>query len=91
MDNIELAGFSMHRQDREATRGGVVCLFVNINWCAMSNTKEVSRYCSPEVEYLMISFRPHYIRYMLFVAFYFSPQINTGTKTALNKLYSAIT
>ena len=35
------------------TRGGGVCLFVNNSWCAMSNIKEVSRYCLPEVEYLM--------------------------------------
>jgi hypothetical protein len=63
--NIELAGFSVFRQDRTATsgktRGGGVCLFANNCWCAMSNIKEVSRYCSPEVEYLMISCRPHYL------------------------------
>ena len=61
-DNIELAGFSMHWQDRAAmsgkTRSGDVCLFVNNSWCAMSNIKEVWRYCSPEGEYLMISCRP---------------------------------
>jgi hypothetical protein len=58
-DNIELVGLSMHRQDRGATsgmtRGGGVCLFVNNSWCTMSNIKGVSRYCSPEVEYLMLS------------------------------------
>ena len=58
-DNIELVGFFMHWQNRDVTsgktRGRGVCLFVNKNWCAMSNIKEVSRYCSPEVEYLMIS------------------------------------
>jgi hypothetical protein len=32
MDNIELVGFSMARQTRDAkTRGGGVCLFVNTN------------------------------------------------------------
>ena len=55
----------MHWQTRDAnsgkTRGGGVCLFVNNSWCAMSNIKDVSRYCSPEVEYLMISCRPHYL------------------------------
>ena len=35
-------------------RGLGVCLFVNNSWCTMSNIKEVSRYFSPEVEYLMI-------------------------------------
>jgi hypothetical protein len=62
-DNIELAGFSIHRQNRDATsgktRGGGVCLFVNNSWCAMCNIEEVSRYFLPEVEYLMISGRPH--------------------------------
>ena len=42
MDNIELGGFSMHRQNRDATsgktRGERVCLFVNNSWCAL-------RYC----------------------------------------------
>jgi hypothetical protein len=65
MDDIQLAEFSVHRQDRTATsgktRGGGVCLFVNNSCCVMSNIKEVSRYCSPEVEYLMISCRPHYL------------------------------
>ena len=50
-DTIELAGYSVHRQDREATsgktRGGHVCQFVNNRWCTISNIKEVSRYCSP--------------------------------------------
>ena len=36
-DNIELVGFSMHRQNREATRGECVCLFVN-NSCQLSIT-----------------------------------------------------
>jgi hypothetical protein len=98
MDNIELAGLSMHRQDREATSGkmragmsvylsitaGVRCLIL----------KEPSRYCSPEVEYLMISCRLHYLQRdfssILFVAIYLPPQTDAGTKTALNQLYKAI-
>ena len=38
-DNIQLAGFSVHRQDRTSflTRGEGLCLFVNNRWCAMSN------------------------------------------------------
>ena len=97
-DNIELAGFSMYRQNRYATsgktRGGGVCLFVNNSWCAMYNIKGVSRYCSPEVEYLMISCRPHYLprdfSSILFVAVHLPPQNESGTKTALNQLYKAI-
>ena len=61
----------------------------------MSNIKEVSRYCSPEVEYLMISIRPHYLprefSSILFVAVYLPPQSEAGTKTTLNEMYKATT
>ena len=60
----------------------------------MSNIKEVLRYCLPEVEYLMISCRPHFLQRefasLLFVAVYLPPQTYAGTKTALNELYKAI-
>ena len=63
MDNIELADFYVFQQDKAATSGKRrsrgVSLFVNNCWSAMSNINEVLRYCSPEVEYLMISCRPH--------------------------------
>ena len=60
----------------------------------MSNIKYVLRYCSPEVKYLMISCRPHYLprefSSVLFVAIYLPPQHEAGTKTALHQLYKAI-
>jgi hypothetical protein len=94
-DNIELAGFSIQRQNRDAksgkTRGGGVFNFANNSWCAMSNIKEVLRYCSPKVEYLMISCRPHYLprefSSVLFVVVYLPPQSEAGTKTTLNQFY----
>ena len=53
----------MYRQDRTAasakTRGGGLSIFVNNSWYTIS--KKVSSYCSPEVEFLMISCRPHYL------------------------------
>uniref|UniRef100_A0A674EVA4 Uncharacterized protein n=1 Tax=Salmo trutta TaxID=8032 RepID=A0A674EVA4_SALTR len=46
MDNIQLAGFSVHQPDTTATpgktRGGGLGLFVSNSWCAISNIKEVS-------------------------------------------------
>jgi hypothetical protein len=68
----------MHRQDRETMSGKKrcrgVCLFVNNSWFAIFNIKEVWRYCSPEVEYLMISSRTHYlpreVSSILFIAIY---------------------
>ena len=57
-------------------------------------SKEVSSYCSPEVEYLMISCRPQYLprefSSVFFVAVYMPPLSEAGTKTALNELYFAI-
>ena len=60
-NNIHLTGYTLYRQDRTAasgkTRGDGLCIFVNNSWCTIS--KEVSRFYSPEVEYLMINCRPH--------------------------------
>ena len=97
MDKIQLAGFTLHRQDRTAasgkTRGIGLRIFINNNWCTKSNIKEVWWFFSPEVDYLMISCRPHYLprefSSIFFVAVYLPPQTNTGTKLALNELYMA--
>ena len=90
--NIQLDGASAE-QTSGKTRGGGLCLFINHSWCTMSNIKVVSRYCSPEVEYLMISCRPHYLTRefssILFVTIYLPPQTDAVTKTALNHLYKA--
>ena len=71
---------------------GRLCIFVNKSWCTIS--KEVLRFCLPEVEYLMISCRQHYLprefSSVFFVAVYIPPQSNASTKTTLNELYSAI-
>ena len=40
-------------------RGGGLYIFVNDSWCTIS--KEVSRFYSPEVEYLMISCSGFYL------------------------------
>ncbi|XP_055735598.1 cell adhesion molecule DSCAML1-like [Salvelinus fontinalis] len=49
--NIQLAGYTLYRQDRTAafgkTWGGGLCIFVNNSWCMIS--KEISRFYSPEV------------------------------------------
>jgi hypothetical protein len=69
--NNWLAGYMPYRQDRTAasgkTRGGGWCTFVNNSWCTIS--KEVSMFCSPEVEYLMISCRPHYLHRVIICIF----------------------
>ena len=64
------------------------------SWCTKSNIKEVSRFCSPEVEYLMISCRPQYLprdfSSIFFIAVYIPPQTDAGTKATFNEQYTAI-
>ena len=59
------------------TRGGGLCIFVNNSWCTES--KEVLRFCPPEVEYLMIICRPHYLPIefssIFFVAYHHKPML----------------
>ena len=54
----------------------------------------VSRFCSPEVEYIVINCRPHYLprefSAILFVAVYLPLQADAGNKTALSQLYKEI-
>ena len=44
MNNIQLAGFTLYRQDRTATsgktRGDGLGIFVNNSWCTKSNCKK---------------------------------------------------
>jgi hypothetical protein len=72
--------------------GAGASVFVNNSWCTVS--KEISRFCSPEEEYVMISCRPHYLprefSSVFFVAVYILPQTEAVTKTALMELYSTI-
>ena len=96
MNNIQLAGFTLFHQDRTAasgkTRNGGLCIFVNNSWCMKSN--EISRFYSPELEYLIIICRPHYLprafSSIFFGAVDLPPQTNAEAKTALKELYTAI-
>ena len=60
----------------------------------LRKSKEVSRFCSPEVEYIVINFRPHYLPQefsaILLVAVYLPPQTDAGTKTTHSQLYKEI-
>jgi len=60
---LELEGFSCVRADREATsgkaRGGVICVYVNNNWCKQYTIRET--YCDPDLELLCLSMRPFYL------------------------------
>jgi hypothetical protein len=61
--NIQLVGYTLYWQDRTAasgkTQGGGLCIYVNNSWGMIS--KEISTFCLPKVEYLIINCRPHYL------------------------------
>ena len=86
---LQLGGYTLYRP---LVRHRGLCIYVNSSWCTIS--KEVSKFSSPEVEYLMISCRPHYLprecSSVFFVAVYIPPQTNADTKTSLNELHTAI-
>ena len=70
----------------------ILCIFVNNSWCTKS--KEVPRFCSPDVEVIVINYRPHYLprefSSIHFMDVYLPPLKEAGTKTTLNQLYKEI-
>ena len=71
----------------------VVCVYLETT-AGARNLKKSQVFFSPEVEYLMISCRPHYLSRefssIFFVAVYLPPQTDAGAKSALNELYTDI-
>ena len=61
--DTSIDGFTCERMDRTAesgkTTGGGVCVYINKNWCTNVNVKE--QFCSPDIELLTVSLRPHYL------------------------------
>ncbi|CDR18940.1 unnamed protein product [Oncorhynchus mykiss] len=93
-ESVQPAGFSMHRADRNKhlsgkKRGGGVCFMVNETWCGHNNIQELKSFCSPDLEFLTIKCRPHYLprefSSIIITAVYIPPQADTSM--ALNKLY----
>ncbi|XP_073669588.1 uncharacterized protein [Paramisgurnus dabryanus] len=60
---VELAGRSLHRSDRTEdsgkSRGGGLCIYVNKDWC--TNSTVIDKYCSPDIELLVVKCRPFYL------------------------------
>lgn len=60
---IQLQTHSVHRGDQTAASGkaigGDVCGFINNSWCG--DVQTVHKYCSPDVEFLMLKCRPYYL------------------------------
>ena len=65
-DAVQPTGFSTHRADRNRhlsgkKRGGGVCFMVNVTWCDHNNTQVLKSFCSPDLEFITIKCRPHYL------------------------------
>ena len=82
---------SVFRSDRtdesNKTCGGGVAIMVNEGWCDSRNITVLQRFCSPEVEFLAIKARPHFlpreITSVVLVAVYIPPEVNTTTATTI--------
>jgi hypothetical protein len=90
--NIQLAGYTLYRQDRTETsgktRGGDYLLLVNNTWCTIS--KKVSSCCALKSIRCRPQYRSRESSSVFFVAVYIPPQSEAGTNTTLNELYYAI-
>ena len=91
----ELEGRSLFRADRDRIqsgkeRGGGVAIYTKDSWCR--NTKIVSSFCSPELEYISIKCRPFYLprefNCVFITATYIPPDANASM--ALTKLHDCI-
>ena len=60
---IQIEGFSHVRLDRDANSGklcgGGVCIYINDSWCR--NLAVRDRICTPDLELLCVTLRPHYL------------------------------
>jgi len=61
--SVSLDNFTLFRNDRDYSlgkgRGGGVCLYINDRWC--KNVNVVSKTSTPDIEFLSLSLRPHYL------------------------------
>ncbi len=91
---IELAGRTLYRHDRTTdsgkNRGGGLCIYLNNKW--VTNTRIVSSYCSPDLEYVTVKCRPIYLArehtVVMLTAVYIAPDANTSS--ALGYLHDTI-
>ena len=64
-ESVKPAGCSVHHADRSKylsgkQKGGGVCFMINDSWCNSRNIQELKSFCSPDLEYLTIKYRPCY-------------------------------
>ncbi len=91
---VDLVGRTLHRADRTTESGkktgGGLCVFVNDSRCI--NSTMIDKFCSLDLEYLMLRCRPFYLpreyTVVIVMAVYIPPQANV--KMALEQLYDVI-
>ena len=65
-ESVQPACFFTHCADRNKhlsgkKKGGGVCLMINETWCDHNNIQELKSFCSPDLEFLTIKCRLHYL------------------------------
>ena len=94
--SFELAGYTTHRQDRNADetgkgRGGGLLIYLNNDWTTDSNV--ISSHCSQDLEYLTVKCRPFHLARehcaALITIVYIAPDANANN--ALTVLHDTIT
>ena len=91
---MELAGRSLFQTDRTAasdkTKDGGLARYIHNSWCTARNT--IGKFCSPDLEYLTVKYRPfklvRELSSVMIVVAYIPPQANV--KLALEELYCLI-
>ena len=90
---VQPPGFFTHRSDRNnhlsGKKGGGVCLIINETWCDHNNIQELKSFCSPDLEFLTMKCRPHYLprefSSIIITVVYIPPQ--SDTSMALKELH----
>lgn len=72
--------------DSSKRKGGGLCVYINNDWS--TNNTALERYCSPDLEYLMLKCRPFYLSVVVIVAVYIPSRANA--KPSLAQLHMAI-
>jgi hypothetical protein len=86
LESVQPPGFTMHRSKRDEhlsgkRKGGGVCFIINDSWCDHNNIQELKSFCSPDLEFLIIKYRPYYLprefSSVIVTAAYIPPQADT--------------
>uniref|UniRef100_A0A8K9UJX4 Endonuclease/exonuclease/phosphatase domain-containing protein n=1 Tax=Oncorhynchus mykiss TaxID=8022 RepID=A0A8K9UJX4_ONCMY len=85
-ESVQPPGFFTHRADRNKHLSGKkkgVCLMINKTWCDHNNIQDLKSFCSPDLDFLTIKCRLHYLprefSSIIITVVYIPPQADTST------------